>query len=201
MSTPNFDCLLERSDVEVNMSTLIALGGGLSASVYANDEHVVKLQKNTFQTELAAHNYADTLYAEQEMTTDYMSPENVAQAHFVVSRAIEGVHRLLLVQPRIKGVLLADAIDESGAPDSILAYLSNGIKMYSRTKKIPDLACVERRFNPLHDPNTQVKTDDGMMVPVLVDTTYGRTQRLPILGKVIHGGIAWGVRHSLKSLE
>jgi hypothetical protein len=201
MSSPNFDHLLDRSDIEVDIATLAPIGSGLSSSVFGNDVHVVKLLKNGFQTEVEANDYADVLYAEQGRITDYMGVENVAQAHFVVSRAIEGAHRLSVVQPRVIGVTMAEALREGGSSDGISSYLEKGLRMYARRKEIPDLACVEHRFDPLSDPNTQVMICNEDVVPILVDTTFGRTQRQPYFGRAIHAGIAWGVRRSLRELS
>ena len=131
-----------------------------------------------------------------------MSPANVAMAQFVVGQTMRGDYKVSLVQPRVRGTLITQALSDGESRDSIARYFEKGLAMYRRTGQIPDLACIEGRyFNPLIDPNTQVAMTVEGPQPVLVDTTFGRLQRKPFVGSFFHSQIAWGVRRALGRLD
>jgi hypothetical protein len=199
---PDFEKLLQFSEVRVDVESLVRIGGGFSSDVYATDDHVVKLLGHTHGTALGAHDHADILYGEQSRICDYLGPNNMALAHFVVGATAKGDYKVLLVQPRIEGVTLAESIRLEVETDPLCNYLASALFMYMRIREIPDLACMERRFfNPLIDPNTQVVTFGKEARPVLVDTTFGRTQRKNYVGWMIHAGIAHGVKQALIQLS
>jgi len=202
VSNPDFERLLQFSDTEVEISQLALIDSGFSSEVYAADDVVVKILGHEHPTARGAHQHADVLYGEQDRITGYMGPDNVATAQFVVGHAQNGEYRISLVQPRVSGILIANALADAESHESIAGYFEKGLSMYSRTHQIPDLACIEGRyFNPLIDPNTQVlRTGEGFQ-PVLVDTTFGRLQRKAIIGKFFHSQIAWGVKRALNGLD
>lgn len=201
MSRPDFQRLLQFSDVDVNIQALSHVGGGRSSVAYATDEHVVKVLERSHSTQSSADKYADGLYGEQERIADYMGLSSIAMANVVVSGSLEGDHRIALVQRKITGVTMAEALASGQDPAVFMEYMSRGLKMYKDRRQMPDLACVEGRFfNPLIDPNTQVEVVDGVVRPILVDTTFGRLQRRSMVGGLLHTGIAMGVIRALKRL-
>lgn len=193
----NLEALLGNSDIEVDIAQLEMADTGFSSTVFFTDQHAVKLLRQVFPTSKSANAYADALYGEQDTIMGYLTPANIAAAHFVIGQTSGKDYRVLLVQDRIIGTTMGDeSIDQK--PGLFVDYLSSALKMYRRTGKIPDLACIERRFNPLNDPNTQVASGvDGVLTPVLIDTTYGRLQRQRYTGPLICKGIAWGVQKAL----
>lgn len=203
MSQPDFERLLEWSDEDVDIAELTELKGGRSSAVFATNHHVVKIQRKRFRTDGEAHRYADELYGEQERITDYMGEKHVASARFLVGEEARGVYRVALLQRRISGITLAASVNTDPLSLSpVVTYLETGLCMYSQTGEIPDLACVENDFfNPLIDQNTKVVSGPQGAVPVLVDTTYGRAQRLKYVGPIVHAGIARGVTRALDTLH
>lgn len=195
----NFESLLSTSDVSVNVGQLAVADRGFSSTVFFTHDHVVKVLRSTFQTSKSAHDYADILYGEQETIRHYLRPANIAVAHFVVGRAGGEDYRVSLVQDRVEGVSMQRTLVNGGG-EVLGDYLSDALRMYRITGQIPDLACLERRFDPMNDPNTKVITKEGKLEPVLVDTTYGRLQRRRYAGRLISKGIAVGVKSALDKL-
>lgn len=202
MSQPNFERLLDSSEVEVNIGELTCIGKGFSSKVYANAEHVVKLLRRPFSTNFAACTYVNNLIQEQEGIADFLGPSRMAMARFVVGQS-HGLYRLSLVQTNKGGVSLQTALDLSGDADTALEYLEVGLQMYERKGEIPDFTCMEGSWfnDALTNPNTQaIETPDGYM-PVLVDTLYGNFQRSSVTGSFFHRQIAEGVRRTMGALE
>lgn len=202
MSSPNFERLLDGADTRVDLESLKPIGSGLSSRVFGNSEHVVKVQGRRYDTQQSADKFADTLYGEQQLVAEHLGAIHVAIAEFVVGKCSRDEYAICLIQPRVDGVVIDDALAAGIKPDCIEDYFTRALMMYTRCRRIPDLACIEGHFfNPLADSNTQVVAEAGLNRPVLVDTTYGRLQRSRYAGPIIHSQIAFGVKRALRRLR
>jgi hypothetical protein len=202
IEAPDFRVLLSSCATEIDYDELTEGGGGFSSAAYFTPSHVVKLGKSGFDLEVAAQRHVDKLNTEQERICNFLGDRYIVMAEFVVGRISRKDYRVCAVQERVYGVSMESAVRRDPACAEEMAwYLGAGLRMYSAQGEIPDLACLENRFNPLVDPNTQVVQDETVVYPVLVDTTYGRSQRRPYIGIPFRTGIAWGVGRALRKLE
>lgn len=191
---------LQDVGLDTNMHSPEHIGSGFTSSVYAFGGQVVKISLRSFGSDRAAFAQADALSAEHRWISDYM--EHVAQARFVVTSAFGGGPRVVVIQDRVEGISIGEAFRQGQCIEELSVYFANAQRMYHKTRRVPDLACFERRFDPLRDDNTIIPpaTKEGIFTPTLVDTTLGNLQRSTAVGWLINRRIFAGLARAQESL-
>ena len=107
------------------------------------------------------------------------------------------------LQPYIEGSDIKTHFSEDDSDnDALLLFFEKALRMYTETRRIPDVANLQEYFNPLVNSNVVVtKRTDGLVTPILTDTNFGKIQRSSILGPFWSFAIAKGVSRFVEQLK
>lgn len=195
MDRLDFEKGLRDLDIEATADPEL-LGSGFSSRTFSAGDHVIKISRLPFKSADHAERRAHAMTVEQNLIGQYV---RIAPARFVISAAFDGRLHVVAVQEKVEGISIQEALRMGVGISALSEHFMCAQEMFREHEEVPDLACIERGFNPLSDGNTLLEIDTE--TPVLVDTTYGRLQRSQIFSGFIHRKIHAGVERAQQVLR
>ncbi len=175
---------------------LTPLEKGFNSSAIRIGEYVLKISKADGSVQ-QMEDTLDTMKSEYNLILKNMGELYIPNTTYSITPLKENPHRFkaVILQPYIEGSDIKTHLSEDCSDDdALLLFFEKALQMYAKTRKIPDVANLQEKFKPLHNSNVVVtKRADGLAIPILTDTNFGKVQRTSILGPLWSFAIAKGV--------
>lgn len=156
------------------------LAAGFNSSAWRIGSQVVKVTKQPKAPGEAAY-LLDIMRWEHELLERFIGRYMPGTEYFVAEQLDDSKAHVVTVQPFVEGVSLPAFLDKPESPvEPLQEFLIKSQETFRKARQMPDIACVEDRFNVLRNSNVLITDDEGH--PELVDTTFGKTQRSRSLG-------------------
>lgn len=179
-------------------------GRGTRSVCYKKEDRIYKVIsgfKNKDEADITAHIFQ----GEYETIVGYID-KFIVPTIFTTSH-IGKTSSVILEQPFISGVSLSKALEmakkENRKKDEILDFLYKTKKMYEETKQIPDIfgrPHVIGWYRVLHTPNVIVETDNNLLTPRLIDISYTRISKLPLIGSMHNKLLAQSIDNTIRNI-
>jgi hypothetical protein len=167
-------------------------------------EQVVKISRFSI-ADRRIDGLLDVMRSEGELTCEFVGSDSMPATRYGQARDQRRPRRTRAIthQGYVEGEHIKDYLSRDGVDvSSIVIFLEAALRMYEKTRKVPDLANIQQGFNVLVNSNVLMSPkEDGVVIPILVDTNFGSIQRSRPLSRVWSRGIAGGVRRALDKLE
>lgn len=178
-------------------------GRGTRSVCYKKEDRIYKVISG-FKNKDEADISARIFQGEYETIAGYMD-KYIVPTIFTTSH-IGKTSSVILEQPFIRGISLSKALEladkENRKKDEILNFLYNAKNMYEETKQIPDIfgrPHIVGWYRILHSPNVIVETENKTLTPRLIDITYTRISKLPLIGSMHNKLLAQSIDNTIRN--